>query len=52
MNISLTTVRNLAVLLVICFVTHAGIQGIGSAMDSAHSNLDANNAKIEAIINQ
>lgn len=48
MNISLDTIRNIAILLVIGFVTHSAIDGIGSAIDSATSNIDTRSAVIDA----
>lgn len=51
MNISLSTIRNLAILLVIGFVTFSAIEGIGSGMDSATSSIEARTAVIDAAIN-
>lgn len=48
MNISLDTIRNIAILLVIGFVTHSAIDGIGSGIDSATSNIDTRSAVIDA----
>ena len=51
MNISLATIRNLAILLVIGFVCHSAIQGIGAGIDSASSNIEARHAMIENTVN-
>ena len=48
MNISLTAIRNLAIALVIGFVGHSAIEGIGSGMDSVSNNIDARTAVIDA----
>ena len=51
MNISLDTIRNIAILLVIGFVTFSAIDGIGSGIDSATSSIDARTAVIDSAIN-
>lgn len=48
MNISLTAIRNLAIALVIGFVGHSAVQGVGAGIDSASSSIEARSAAIDA----
>lgn len=52
MNISLTTIRNIAIALVIGFVGHSAVQGVGAGIDSASSSLEARSAVIDNATNQ
>lgn len=49
MNISLTAIRNLAIALVIGFVGHSAVQGVGAGIDSASSSIEARSAVIDAV---
>ena len=48
MNISLTAIRSLAIALVIGFVGHSAVQGVGAGIDSASSSIEARSAVIDA----